>query len=286
MRFQIVNLPPQRLSGLSEDYANNISNFKEILSKVNKESRDQYARDHPAPPPRPQPPEPSPATEEPGAGARLFTWKPRGFGTGAPPPPGVSVTGGIPSFEIPSNPPLPPVPVQTPGKCGPGFSWIVGKGCVKNTASEPDRPASNNWTPPPFPGALTPGGPIPPTSVATGLPAGVSRPVLPPPPSSPVKPTGNDVPSQDTGAACYSCGGSLSWGHGGGSCIKVDMDQATCQASSHGVPSIPGGITGGGIVSPTSLNDFNPAGATAATFGIQGRRPGFLGQVQLRRGPW
>lgn len=152
---------PRGLSGLSEDYATNVNNFKGILAKLNDKARAMEAHAHAGeevyhppqtpeynPPPTPTegaigpemntPPLAPPITvhggnDEEEEGSLPTLVPPKTPGGHAP------VVTGVPNWNDKYSPPvlqpLPPEPETS--ACGPGYSRTVPGGpCVKNTPTE------------------------------------------------------------------------------------------------------------------------------------------------------
>lgn len=180
MKYPVVNL--YRMGSLLEEYERENQAFKEKLNRLNQESAARWAQEHPGPVYTP-PQEPGGGPEKPlfppQGEPREFPYRPptpTGGGEGMPPPPGVSVTGGIPGAP-PTNPPLPPVPTGTGGAmepCDPGYSHspFPPYPCVKNVAST-DRyiPGPVGSLPGSF-GAIAAGGGMQATSFNMGGPMG------------------------------------------------------------------------------------------------------------------
>lgn len=295
MRYPVLNLRPIRMGGMLEDYQKEISDFKDKLQQINPPNPGAYGY----PPSNPNEPGTTGPAEQGGAvtfldrNAREFPYRPPapgGFGTGAPPAPGVSVTGGIP-MGPPTAPELPPLPPQTPGKCPDGYSWIAGTGCVKNTESNPGRPPMGPGVPvTPRRGGFGPGSPeLPGMSVATGM---VSEPAPPPaPPPAPVPTPAGGCPAgyTMTPSGCLKdvtsepgrppANPSLPpSSFSGGDCPPgTFFDGRRCRGSiaSGGGISLPGETPTGATAVTGFQGDLNPGAISAATFA------GGMGQVRL-----
>lgn len=297
MKYPVMNLRPIRLGGMLEDYQNEINSFKEKLQQINPPNPGAYGY----PPSNPNetgttgPGEQGGAVEFPNRFAREFPYRPPapgGFGAGAPPAPGVSVTGGIP-MGPPTAPELPPLPPQTPGKCDAGYSWIAGVGCVKDTPSNPDRPPMGPTipvNPGPRKGGFGPGSPeLPGTSVATGIISEPAPPPKPPPPPVPTPAKGCPEGTTQTPSGCLPnvasppnrppANPSLPpSSFSGGECPPgTFFDGRRCRGSiaSGGGISLPGEATGAASAVTGFQGDLNPGTISAASFA------GGIGQVRL-----
>lgn len=287
MRYPVVNLVRPRMSGLSEDYQNEINALKTKLNAQRSAFSGYnpppttYPTAQPAqPPPTPQPPPPdtggityfnsglgpislppTPPPAPPVLGPNdISVYKPP-----PPPPPPPSgmdnpyapysrVSTGIPPGPYPDYPPplptgpdMPPLRPPKGSSCPAGTTWTPS-GCLPDVASTPNPPPVSQLPPTP---TLGPTGMAPQGSVN----------------STPSWNTAPGATNTDTGVASVDCGPGQFF------------DGKKCRGSvASGLPTIPGGMTSGGSQITQGNFGYNPGadgGATSLTM---------LGSVRIRPG--
>lgn len=289
MRYPIVNVPrhnfnPLRLGGLLDDYNQNVSDFKSMLSKQNQAAQKKYEQEHKGeevyhPPAAPEAPPSQPPPEEPDIReARDFSREGAvGPEANLPPPmPPISVHAGD---EVPPPFPLPP---QMPGGHAPVVTGI------------PDR----GW----YPTALPP---LPPEPETSACGPGYSRTV-------PGGPCVKNTPTEENyGYACYQCpDGSAKWTKTPGEgCTPTGSSEADCKPQPKPLPppvypwTMPGvmpnvtgatttgaGIFAGGEALDAGAASFAGGGLLSGTVRLRRSHdfgtPALFRPIRMARRPW
>lgn len=269
---------PRGLSGMLDDYNQNVSDFKTTLAKISQAAREKEAQEragqetyHAPQTPQYQEPEPPPTPQEPeSGGAKDFT--PEREGALGPEMNLPGQMGPIAVYGGDEVPPPVPVPPKTPGGHAPVVTGI------------PDW--ADRWYP--TQPIVIPGND---TSVCK---PGYTR-------TEPGGPCLKDTPSEDTaGFGCYTCGGDLVWTDTPSArCYATGYDRETCKKSGGGtasLPNIPGGLTAPAIPSITA--PFDTGGYTSFAGGsmMSGVKrlqrldgmgaPAFSRPIKVVRRPW